>query len=248
MNRKHLAEHYRVYSNEIKPGITEEIKMSKKLVSDLLVDYLERRGVTKLFGLCGHTVIGMLDALSRSEKVKYISNRHEAVASTAADGYARITHKASVVMCHLGPGLTNVLTGVANAAFDSIPMVVIAGDVPSYYYGRHPHQEVNMHGDATQYKMLEPVVKRAWRVDDVEALPDIMDKAFRLAESGRPGPVLIDLPKDVMAELGSAEYPKNVNIRGYKPNTDVHIGQLKRAIKLLNKAKRPFPAAEGDVF
>lgn len=110
--------------------------MSKKLVSDLMVDYLERRGVEYVFGLCGHTVIGMLDALSRSTKVKYISNRHEAVASTAADGYARITHKASVVMCHLGPGLTNVLTGVANAAFDSIPMVVIAGDVPSYYFGR----------------------------------------------------------------------------------------------------------------
>lgn len=93
MNRKHLAEHYRVYSNEIKPGITEEIKMSKKLVSDLLVDYLERRGVTKLFGLCGHTVIGMLDALSRSEKIEYIGTRHESVASTAADGYARVTHK-----------------------------------------------------------------------------------------------------------------------------------------------------------
>ena len=149
MNRKHLAEHYRVYSNEIKPGITEEIKMSKKLVSDLLVDYLERRGVTKLFGLCGHTVIGMLDALSRSEKIEYIGTRHESVASTAADGYARVTHKASVVMCHLGPGLTNVITGVANASLDSIPMVVIAGDVPSYYYGRHPHQEVQMTLTAT---------------------------------------------------------------------------------------------------
>ena len=105
--------------------------MSKKLVSDLLVDYLERRGVTKLFGLCGHTVIGMLDALSRSKKIEYIGTRHEAIASTAADGYARITHKASVVMCHLGPGLTNVITGVANASLDSIPMVVIVGDVPS---------------------------------------------------------------------------------------------------------------------
>ncbi len=173
--------------------------MSKKLVSDLMVDYLERRGVEYVFGLCGHTVIGMLDGMSRSTKLKYISNRHEAVASTAADGYARITHKASVVMCHLGPGLTNVLTGVANAAFDSIPMVVIAGDVPSYYYGRHPHQEVNMHGDATQYRILEPVVKRAWRIDDVEALPSIMDKAFRLAESGRPGPVLIDVPMDMFS-------------------------------------------------
>ena len=117
--------------------------MSKKLVSELVTDYLERRDVKYIFGLCGHTVIGMLDALSRSNKIKYISNRHESVASTAADGYARVTHKASVVMCHLGPGITNVLTGVANAAFDSIPMVVFAGDVPSYYYGKHPHQEVN---------------------------------------------------------------------------------------------------------
>ena len=145
--------------------------MSKKLVSDLLVDYLERRGVTKLFGLCGHTVIGMLDALSRSKKIEYIGTRHEAIASTAADGYARITHKASVVMCHLGPGLTNVLTGVANASLDSIPMVVIAGDVPSYYFGRHPHQEIQMHEDGDQYSMLKPVCKRSWRVDDVEALP-----------------------------------------------------------------------------
>ena len=173
--------------------------MAKKLIADLMVDYLERRNVKYVFGLCGHTVIGMLDALSRSKKVKYISNRHEAVASTAADGYARVTHKASVVLCHLGPGLTNVLTGVANAAFDSIPMVVIAGDVPSYYFGKHPHQEVNMHGDATQYKILEPVVKRAWRVDDPEALGEIMDKAFRLAESGRPGPVLIDMPMDMFS-------------------------------------------------
>ena len=173
--------------------------MSKKLVSDLLVDYLERRGVTELFGLCGHTVIGMLDALSRSKKLHYVGTRHEAIASTAADGYARVTHKASVVMWHLGPGLTNVITGVANASLDSIPMVVIAGDVPSYYYGRHPHQEIQMHEDGNQYKLLEPVCKRLWRVDDVEALPNILDRAFRLAESGRPGPVLVDVPMDMFS-------------------------------------------------
>lgn len=190
--------------------------MSKKLVSDLIVNYLERRDVEYVFGLCGHTVIGMLDALSRSKKVQYISNRHEAIASTAADGYARITHKASVVMCHLGPGLTNVLTGVANAAFDSIPMVLIAGDVPSYYFGKHPHQEVNMHGDATQYRILEPVVKRVWRIDDAEALPEILDKAFRLAESGRPGPVLIDIPMDMF----SREMDEELWARTYK---DSHL-------------------------
>ena len=190
--------------------------MSKKLVSDLIVDYLARRDVEYVFGLCGHTVIGMLDAFNRNPKVKYISNRHESVASTAADGYARLTHKASVVMCHLGPGLTNVLTGVANASFDSIPMVVIAGDVPSYYFGRHPHQEVNMHADGDQYKILEPVCKRCWRIDDVEALPYIMDKAFRLAESGRPGPVLIDVPMDMF----SREMEEDLWARTYK---DSHV-------------------------
>ena len=223
--------------------------MSKKLVSDLLIDYLERRGVTKLFGLCGHTVIGMLDALSRSEKIEYIGARHEAVASTAADGYARVTGKASVVMCHLGPGLTNVLTGVANAAFDSIPMVVIAGDIPSYYYGKHPHQEVNMHGDATQYKMLEPVCKRCWRLDDVEALPEILDKAFRLAESGRPGPVLIDVPMDMF----SREVEEDLWARTYK---DSHF-TMKPALdpaaakaiaeKLVN-AKNPVIHAGGGII
>ena len=223
--------------------------MSKKLVSDLLIDYLERRGVTKLFGLCGHTVIGMLDALSRSEKIEYIGARHEAVASTAADGYARVTGKASVVMCHLGPGLTNVLTGVANAAFDSIPMVVIAGDIPSYYYGKHPHQEVNMHGDATQYKMLEPVCKRCWRLDDVEALPEILDKAFRLAESGRPGPVLIDVPMDMF----SREMEEDLWARTYK---DSHF-TMKPALdpaaakaiaeKLVN-AKNPVIHAGGGIL
>ena len=223
--------------------------MSKKLVADLMVDYLERRGVKYIFGLCGHTVIGMLDALSRNGKVKYISNRHEAVASTAADGYARVTHKASVVMCHLGPGITNVLTGVANAAFDSIPMVVFAGDVPSYYYGKHPHQEVNMHGDATQYRLLEPVCKRCWRVDDPEALPDILDKAFRLAESGRPGPVLIDMPMD----MWSREIEEDLFARTYK---DCHFTSkpaldpeaAKNIAKELVNAKNPVIHAGGGIL
>lgn len=171
----------------------------KKLVSYQIVDYLERRDVKYVFGLCGHTVIAMLDALSNSKKIKYISVRHEQIAATAADGYARVAHKASVVMCHLGPGLTNATTGVANAAFDSIPMVVIAGDVPSYYYGKHPHQEVNLHCDGSQYDIFKPFVKRAWRIDRPEAFPEILDKAFRLAESGRPGPVLISVPMDMFS-------------------------------------------------
>lgn len=223
--------------------------MSKKLVSDLIVNYLERRDVEYVFGLCGHTVIGMLDALSRSKKIQFISSRHEAIASTAADGYARITHKASVVMCHLGPGLTNVLTGVANAAFDSIPMVVIAGDVPSYYFGRHPHQEVNMHGDATQYRIMEPVVKRAWRVDDVEALPYILDKAFRLAETGRPGPVLIDVPMDMF----SREMEEELWVRTYKDNhytmrPALDPNAAKAIAEKLVKAEHPILHAGGGIL
>ena len=223
--------------------------MGKKLVSDLIVDYLARRDVEYVFGLCGHTVIGMLDAFNRNPKVKYVSNRHEAVASTAADGYARLTHKASVVMCHLGPGLTNVLTGVANASFDSIPMVVIAGDVPSYYFGRHPHQEVNMHADGDQYKILEPVCKRCWRIDDVEALPYIMDKAFRLAESGRPGPVLIDVPMDMF----SREMEEDLWARTYK---DSHVtvkpaldpAAAKAIAEKLVGAKNPVLHAGGGIL
>ena len=223
--------------------------MAKKLVSDLMVEYLERRDVKYVFGLCGHTVIGMLDALSRSEKVKYISNRHEAVASTAADGYARVTGRASVCMCHLGPGITNVLTGVANAAFDSIPMVVIAGDVPSYYFGKHPHQEVNMHGDATQYRILEPVCKRCWRVDDVEALPDIMDKAFRLAESGRPGPVLIDMPMDMFSrEVEEDLWERTKHDCHFTCKPALHPEAAKAIAKRLVEAKNPVLHAGGGIL
>ena len=223
--------------------------MAKKLVSDLLVNYLERRGVTKLFGLCGHTVIGMLDALSRSEKIEYVGMRHEAIASTAADGYARLTHKAAVVMCHLGPGITNVITGVANASLDSIPMVVIAGDVPSYYFGKHPHQEVQMHEDGDQYSMLKPICKRCWRIDDVEALPDILDRAFRLAESGRPGPVLIDVPMDMFSRTMDEE----LWARTFKGNlTTLRPGIAPEAAKAIAKklveAKAPVMHAGGGIL
>ncbi len=223
--------------------------MGKKLISDLLVNYLERRGTTKLFGLCGHTVIGLLDALSRSKKIEYIGTRHEAIASTAADGYARVTGRASVVMCHLGPGITNVITGVANAQLDSIPMVVIAGDVPSYYFGRHAHQELQLHEDGNQYELLKPVVKRAWRVDDAEALPVILDRAFRLAEAGRPGPVLIDIPMDMFSremdeELWERTYRESLETErpGISPKAAAEIARR------LVEAKSPVLHAGGGIL
>jgi len=154
--------------------------------------------------LCGHTNIAVLSAMAGS-KIEFINVRHEQVAAHAADGYARVTRKASVLLTHLGPGLTNAATGVANAALDCIPMVVIAGDVPSHYFGKHPHQEVNLHADGAQYEIYRPFVKRAWRVDDPKLFAEIIDKAFLLAESGQPGPVLVDVPMDVFsAEVDSS--------------------------------------------
>lgn len=170
----------------------------KQLISHQLVKYLEDRGVEHLFGLCGHTNIAVLNALEGS-KIKFVNTRHEQVASHAADGYARVKRETAVVLSHLGPGLTNAATGVANAALDSIPMVVIAGDIPSHYYGKHPHQEVNLHADASQWEIYRPFVKRAWRVERPALFPEILEKAFQLAASGRPGPVLVSVPMDIFS-------------------------------------------------
>src|SRR5207244_2513473 len=123
----------------------------------------------------------------------------EQVAAHAADGYARATGKPGVLLTHLGPGLTNAATGVANAALDSIPMVVIAGDVQSYFHGRHPHQEVNLHQDADQYQIYRPFCKRVYRVENARDLPRIIERAFHLSQTGRPGPVLVDVPMDVFS-------------------------------------------------
>ena len=172
--------------------------MDRQLVSRQLVRYLEARGVEHVFGLCGHTNIAVLAELAGS-KIRFVNVRHEQIAAHMADGYARATRRAAVVLSHLGPGLTNAATGVANAALDSVPMVVIAGDVPTHYHGKHPHQEINLHADASQFEIYRPFVKRAWRVDQPDLFPEILDKAFALAESGRRGPVLIDVPMDIFS-------------------------------------------------
>jgi acetolactate synthase-1/2/3 large subunit len=145
------------------------------------------------------------------------------IAAHAADGYARAKHQTAVVLAHLGPGLTNAATGVANAALDSIPMVVIAGDVPSHYYGKHPHQEVNLHADAAQFEIYRPFVKRAWRVDRPDLFPEIIEKAFQLAENGRPGPVLVSVPMDIFSkeiDVALFERQKRNTRRLHKPSID----------------------------
>ena len=178
----------------------EGSKMSGKTVAEHVVDFLERREVRHVFGLCGHTNIAVLAAMADSP-IDFVTVRHEQIASHAADAYARVQGKASVVLSHLSPGLTNCATGVANAALDCIPMVVIAGDIPTHYYGKHPHQEVNLHADAAQWEIYRPFVKRAWRVDRTDLMAEILEKAFHLAESGQPGPVLVNVPMDIFSAV-----------------------------------------------
>ena len=216
-----------------------------RIASYLLTDYLERLGVEVIFGLCGHTIIGFLDALGKS-RIRYISTRHEQVAAHAADGYARASGKVGVLLTHLGPGLTNAATGVANAALDSIPMVVIAGDIPSYYYGRHPHQEVNLHQDADQFQIFRPFCKRVYRVDNVTDLPRIVERAFHLAQTGRPGPVLVDVPMDIFsADLdidAFAKTPPEIAKSGIDPATTARI------VDALATSRRPVLYAGGGVL
>lgn len=210
-----------------------------------IADYLEQLGVEVVFGLCGHTVIGMLDALGKS-RVRFITTRHEQVAAHAADGYARVTGKPGVLLSHLGPGLTNAVTGVANAALDSIPMVVIAGDVQSYFHGRHPHQEVNLHNDASQVEIYRPFCKRVYRVDHVEDLPRILERAFHLSQSGRPGPVLVDVPMDVFSANLHVNAFDKVPAPIVRPTLDPATAE--KIVEALARADRPVLYAGGGVL
>ncbi|MGM8211259.1 thiamine pyrophosphate-binding protein [Virgibacillus sp. W0430] len=222
--------------------------MSKESVSKLLVEYLEDRDVQHIFGLCGHTNIAFLSQLENSS-ITFINVRHEQIAAHMADGYARVTKKAAVVLSHLGPGLTNAATGVANAALDSIPMVVIAGDIPSHYYGKHPHQEVNLHADASQYEIYRPFVKRAWRVDRPDLLPEIMEKAFQLAESGRPGPVLVDVPMDIFSkEIEASLFDRAMHHTRTLTKPSIDDVTAKEIIEKLVNAEKPVVYAGGGVI
>jgi len=216
-----------------------------RIASYLLTEYLERLGVEVIFGLCGHTIIALLDALGKS-RIRFVSTRHEQVAAHAADGYARASGKPGVLLTHLGPGLTNACTGVANAALDSIPMVVIAGDVPSHYYGRHPHQEVNLHQDADQCQIYRPFCKRVYRVERVEDLPRIMERAFHLAQAGRPGPVLVDVPMDIFSADLPADAFQQVPAPMSRPTVDA--ATVARIVEALASAERPILYAGGGIL
>lgn len=206
--------------------------------ADALVAQLESYGVEYVFGTCGHTNIALLDALGPS-RIEFVIARHEQTAAHAADGYARISGKPGVLLTHVGPGLMNAVTGVATAALDSVPLVAIAGDVPSYMHGRHPHQEVNLHADADQTAILRPFVKRAWRAHRPEDLPRFTERAFWTATSGRPGAVLLDIPMDLLSRPVSAEPAAAIPLPVVRTGPDLEAHAAVQIADALIGARRP---------
>ena len=224
------------------------VPVKDKTVAEHIVDFLERRSILHVFGLCGHTNIAVLAALADSP-INFVTVRHEQIASHAADAYARVQGKASVVLSHLSPGLTNCATGVANAALDCIPMVVIAGDIPTHYFGKHPHQEVNLHCDAAQMEIYRPFVKRAWRVDRAALTAEILEKAFHLAETGQPGPVLVNVPMDIFSQrIPSGSFERVAkNTRALKgPSIDDHVAR--EIVDALAGADEPVAYVGGGIL
>jgi len=216
--------------------------------AEIVAKYLEEEGVEYVFGLCGHTILALLDALAYKTKIKFITCRHEQIAAHAADGYFRVTHKPGIVLVHVGPGMTNAITGVANAALDSSAMVVIAGDVPSFHFGQDPHQEIKLHLDGGQYEIYRPFVKRAWRVHDVKFISDIMARAVNIATSGRPGAVLVDVPMDIFSKPcdRSTENLTRRKVTGKRIAGDA--SEIDKAIRMLQAAKNPILYLGGGVI
>ena len=215
--------------------------MKKISGNKLLVKALSEEQVDTIFGYPGACTIDISDELYKQDYTKVILPRQEVALVHEADAYARSTGKVGVCLVTSGPGATNLVTGLATAYYDSVPLVCFTGQVSRHLIGNDAFQEVDIVG------ITRSITKYGVTVRNREDLGRIIKEAFYIARTGRPGPGLIDLPKDVMGELGNAEYPKEVNIRGYKPNTHVHVGQLKRAIKMLSKAKKPLFLAGGGV-
>ena len=207
----------------------------------LFVKALLEEGVDTVFGYPGGMVTDILDELYKHEEIELVLPRHEQGLIHEAEGYAKATGKVGVCVVTSGPGATNVITGLADAHYDNIPLVCITGQVPLNLIGNDAFQEVDIVG------MTRSITKYGVTVRDRRELGQILKMAFHIAKTGKPGPVLIDLPKDIQTALGPGDYPKEVSIRGYKPNESVHIGQLKKGYKLLKGAKKPLFLIGGGV-
>ncbi|MBS1247485.1 MAG: acetolactate synthase isozyme (large subunit) protein, partial [Proteobacteria bacterium] len=210
--------------------------------AEILVRCLKEEGVEYLFGYPGGSVLHIYDALYLQDDVKHVLVRHEQAAGHAADGYARASGKPGVVLVTSGPGVTNAVTGIATAYMDSIPLVIFTGQVPTALIGNDAFQEVDSVG------ITRPCVKHNFLVKDVTKLAETVKKAFYIATTGRPGPVLVDLPKDVTIAKTEFHYPKKVKLRSYNPTIKGHAGQIRKAVDLILSAKRPMIYTGGGVI
>jgi acetolactate synthase-1/2/3 large subunit len=223
----------------MEPGMANS---SKQLTgAEILIRCLHEENVEFVFGYPGGAVLHIYDAIFHQDKFKHILVRHEQAALHAADAYSRSTGKVGVALVTSGPGATNAVTGIATAYMDSIPMVIISGQVPTYAIGEDAFQECDTVG------ITRPCVKHNFLVKDVKDIAATMKKAFYVAASGRPGPVLVDIPKDITAHFCDFDYPETVHLRSYNPVTKGHLGQIKKALKLLTEAKRPMVYSGGGV-
>ena len=211
---------------------------------DMLMRALREEGVKFIFGYPGGAALHIYDAIFKQKKIEHILVRHEQGATHAADGYARATGKPGVVFVTSGPGATNAITGLATAFMDSIPLIVVSGQVASHLIGTDSFQETDMIG------VSRPIVKHSYIVQRTEDIPSIVKEAFHIATSGRPGPVVIDIPKDITAPENKFEYkkPKKVNLRSYQPKVHPHPGQIKKAAKAILSSERPVIYAGGGAI
>jgi acetolactate synthase-1/2/3 large subunit len=210
--------------------------------AEIVIRCLQEEQVEFVFGYPGGAVLYIYDEISKQDKVKHVLVRHEQAAVHAADGYARSTTRPGVALVTSGPGVTNAVTGIATAYMDSIPMVIITGQVPTHAIGQDAFQEVDTVG------ITRPCVKHNFLVKDVREIAPTIRKAFQIATTGRPGPVLVDIPKDITVEKAVFNYPQNVPMRSYSPVTRGHSGQIKKAMQLLLEAKRPMIYTGGGVI
>nr|WP_210412198.1 biosynthetic-type acetolactate synthase large subunit [Thermosulfuriphilus ammonigenes] len=208
----------------------------------MIVEALKREGVEVIFGYPGGAIIDVYDELYKTPEIRHVLVRHEQGATHAADGYARASGKVGVAIVTSGPGATNTVTGIATAYMDSIPIVVLSGQVPTKLIGNDAFQEVDIVG------ITRPCTKHNFLVKDIRDLPRIMKEAFYIARSGRPGPVLVDLPKDIQQAKGEFDYPEEIRLRSYNPVYNPHPKQVERAYRLLEKSSRPIILVGGGVI
>ena len=221
------------------PGVMSSVDLTG---AEITIRCLQAEGVEFVFGYPGGAILPIYDEIFKQDKFKHILVRHEQAAVHGADGYARSTHRVGVVMVTSGPGLTNAVTGIATAFMDSIPLVIISGQVPTPAIGQDAFQEVDTVG------ITRPCVKHNFLVKDVKDLALTIKKAFYIAGTGRPGPVLVDIPKDVQQTKTQFHYPDSVSLRSYNPVVKGHAGQIKKAIQLILQAKRPMVYTGGGVI